>query len=87
MNCREKQYGAPVRPRRTEEVARETVAGLVVEMLALRGSDEPMAWERLAAIGREITDIGTTTAREFRRRRMAQAIDIQVSGDFVLVIR
>ncbi len=87
MNCREKQYGAPVRPRRTEEVARETVTGLVVELLALKGSDDPMAWDRMEAIGQEIAHIGATTAREFRRRKMAQAIDIQVSGDFVLVIR
>jgi len=82
MNCREKQHGVPVRPRRTEEVARETVAGLVVELLALRGSDEPMAWERIESIGKEIAHIGTTTAREFRRRRMCVSVEVIIHADF-----
>lgn len=77
MNCREKQ---PVAPRRTEEVARETLAGLCVEALSLRRSDDPMAWDRLEAIGQEITHIAATTAREFRRRRMAVSIEIHIAA-------
>lgn len=79
MNCREK---TPVAPRRTEEVARETLAGLCLEATSLRRSDDPMAWDRLEAIGQEIAHVAATTAREFRRRRMSLALDVLIVADF-----
>ena len=79
MNCREKQ---PVAPRRTEEVARETLAGLCLEATSLQRSDDPMAWDRLEAIGQEIAHVSATTAREFRRRRQAVSIEIHIVGVF-----
>lgn len=87
MNCREKQHGAPVRPRRTEEVARETVAGLVVEALSLRKSDDPRAWERIQQIGQELVSIATVTERELRRRRLAVALDVVIEAGLVLEVR
>lgn len=79
MNCREKIHPAP---RRTEEVARETLSGLLLETLTLRGSDDPMAWDRIEQIGQEMASIASTTAREFRRRRMGCALDVQIEMDF-----
>lgn len=74
-------------PRRTEQVARETIAGLTVEALALRNSDDPMAWDRLEAIGQEISHIAATTAREFRRRRLASALDVVIEAGFTVEAR
>ena len=69
-------HHAPIAPRRTEHVARETLGGLIIQALELRGSDHPQAWDRIAEIGREIQQVAETTAREFRRRRQAVAIEV-----------
>jgi hypothetical protein len=68
----------PIAPRRTEDVARETLRGLVEQLHHLQLSDDPRAWDRIQEIGREITCVGETVAREMRRRRMAVAFSVDV---------
>lgn len=60
--------GSVVHTRSTEEVARETAAGLMDQIEHLTMSDDPAAWSLASAKASELAHVCSVTRREFERR-------------------
>ena len=70
-------------PRPTEEIARETLAGLLLEINILRKSNDPLAWGRIVLVAQEIAHVAGITEDALVLRRLRPTgcpFNMQVRG-------